>query len=322
MAKEHVKRITSIGGQALIEGVMMRGPRKTSMAVRLPDGSIELQELKTDYIRDKSPVWRLPLIRGIVGFIDSMRVGFRALSLSAEKSGLEEEEEEPSKLDQWLQEKFGDKIMNFIVVAGSVLGVLLAVLLFFFLPTLLFNGLEYLAGPAIAGWRSVVEGAMRILIFLAYIIFCAHMPYIKRVFQYHGAEHKTIFCYESQEELTVENVRRHIRFHPRCGTSFMVIMLLLGILIGFFIPFTNPFLRTAVKLLCIPLVLGVGYELIKICGRYDNWATRIIAAPGLWMQRITTQEPDDSMIEVAIAAMKDVIPENGEDIVCCGGKQK
>ena len=243
-----------------------------------------------------------------------MRIGFSALGASAEKSGLEEDEE-PSKFDRWVQEKFGDKMMSVIMAAGTVLGVLLAVVLFFFLPTLLFNGVETLAGDGIEGWRSVAEGVMRILIFVAYILFCAHMPYIRRVFEYHGAEHKTIFCYESQEELTVENVRRHSRFHPRCGTSFMVIMLLLGIIIGFFIPFTNPLLRTGVKLLCIPVVVAIGYELIRICGRYDNWATRIIAAPGLWMQRITTQEPDDSMIEVAIAAMKDVIPENGEDIV-------
>ena len=314
MPKENVKRITTIGGQALIEGVMMKGPKKTSMAVRLPDGTIDLSELSTNSLRDKYKFWQIPFLRGIATFIDSMRIGFSALGASAEKSGLEEDEE-PSKFDRWVQEKFGDKMMSVIMAAGTVLGVLLAVVLFFFLPTLLFNGVETLAGDGIEGWRSVAEGVMRILIFVAYILFCAHMPYIRRVFEYHGAEHKTIFCYESQEELTVENVRRHSRFHPRCGTSFMVIMLLLGIIIGFFIPFTKPLLRTGVKLLCIPVVVAIGYELIRICGRYDNWATRIIAAPGLWMQRITTQEPDDSMIEVAIAAMKDVIPENGEDIV-------
>lgn len=314
MPKENVKRITTIGGQALIEGVMMKGPKKTSMAVRLPDGTIDLSELSANSLRDKYKFWQIPFLRGIATFIDSMRIGFSALGASAEKSGLEEDEE-PSKFDRWVQEKFGEQMMSVIMAAGTVLGVLLAVVLFFFLPTLLFNGVETLAGDGIEGWRSVAEGVMRILIFVAYILFCAHMPYIRRVFEYHGAEHKTIFCYESQEELTVENVRRHSRFHPRCGTSFMVIMLLLGIIIGFFIPFTNPLVRTAVKLLCIPVVVAIGYELIRICGRYDNWATRIIAAPGLWMQRITTQEPDDSMIEVAIAAMKDVIPENGEDIV-------
>lgn len=319
MPKEHVKRITTIGGQALIEGVMMRGPKKTSMAVRLPDGSIDLSELSTNALRDKYKVWQIPFLRGIATFIDSMRIGFAALGASAEKSGLEDDGEELSRFDLWLQEKFGDKIMNVVMAAGTVLGVLLAIVLFFFLPTLIFNGVELLAGSGIEGWRSLVEGGMRILIFIAYILLCAHMPYIRRVFEYHGAEHKTIFCYESGEELTVENVRRHSRFHPRCGTSFMIIMLLLGIIIGFFIPFTNPVLRTAVKLLCIPIVVSVGYELIRVCGRCDNWLTRIIAAPGLWTQRITTREPDDSMIEIAIAAMKDVIPENGEDIV--GGKK-
>ena len=147
------------------------------------------------------------------------------------------------------------------------------------------------------------------------MLLCSRMKEMDRLFRYHGAEHKTIFCYENSEELTVENVRRHRRFHPRCGTSFMVLMLLIGIVIGFFIPFTNPFLRTAVKLLCIPLVVGIGYELIRYCGRNDNTLTRVIAAPGLWMQRITTKEPDDGMIEVAIAAMKEVIPANGEDVV-------
>ena len=156
---------------------------------------------------------------------------------------------------------------------------------------------------------------MKIAIFIAYIAFCASLPDIKRVFQYHGAEHKTIFCYENEEELTVENVRKHQRFHPRCGTSFMVIMLLLGIIAGYFIPFTNPFVRTVAKLLCVPLLMGIGYELIRICGKYDNLFTRIISAPGMWMQRLTTKEPDDSMIEVAISAMKEVIPENGEDRV-------
>ena len=211
----------------------------------------------------------------------------------------------------------GDKLMNAIMAVGTVLGLLLAIVLFFFLPTWLFNVCEqYLFGTGIEAWRSIIEGAMRIGIFVAYIAIVAHMSEIKRVFEYHGAEHKTIFCYENEEELTVENVRHHSRFHPRCGTSFMIIMLLLGVIIGFFIPFTNPILRTLVKLLCIPVVVGIGYELIRICGRYDNLATRIISAPGLWMQRLTVKEPDDSMIEVAIEAMKAVIPEDGTDLQC------
>lgn len=318
MAREKTKCITSIGGQALIEGILMRGPKKTEIAVRLSDGSISLEEMNTGFIKDKYPVFRLPLLRGVAAMIDSLTMGYKALSVSVEKAGLEEDEE-PSKFDKWVEKTFGDKMMNAIMVASTVLGLLLAVVLFFMLPTFLFNLIrDYVAGPGFAPWRSVVEGIMRIAIFIIYIYFCSRMPEIKRLFQYHGAEHKTIFCYENNEELTVENVRRHSRFHPRCGTSFLVIMLLLGIIVGFFIPFGNPFVRTIVKILCIPLIMGIGYEFIRLCGRCENTATRIISAPGLWMQHITTQEPDDSMIEVAIAAMQQVIPENGEDKIKVG----
>jgi uncharacterized protein YqhQ len=313
MAREKTKCITSIGGQALIEGILMRGPKKTVVAVRLSDGTISTEELKTNFIRDKYSVMRLPLLRGIGGFVDSMTMGYKALALSVDKAGVEETEE-PSKFDQWIEKTFGDKMMSAIMVTSTVLGVLLAVALFFVLPTFIFNIIQtYAAGSAITPWRSLVEGGMRIAIFITYILLCSRLPEIHRLFEYHGAEHKTIFCYENDEELTVENVRRHTRFHPRCGTSFIVIMLILGVIVGFFIPFANPFLRTLVKLLCIPLIVGIGYEFIRLCGRYDNLLTRIISAPGLWVQRITTKEPDDSMIEVAIAAMKLVIPENGED---------
>lgn len=317
MAREETKRITSIGGQALIEGIMMRGPKRTEISVRMSDGTISSETLDTKGLREKYKFWRLPLLRGIAGFIDSLTVGYKALSISADKAGLDDDEGEPSKFDLWVERVFGDKLMGVLMAISSVLGVLLAIGLFFFLPTWIFNLVrDYLAGPGIEGWRSLVEGVMRIGIFVLYIALVAQMPDIKRVFQYHGAEHKTIFCYENEEELTVENVRHHSRFHPRCGTSFMIIMLLLGVLIGFFIPFTNPFLRTVVKLLCIPLVVGIGFELIRVCGKYDNTLTRIIAAPGLWMQRLTVKEPDDSMIEVAIEAMKAVIPEDGADLKC------
>ena len=226
-----------------------------------------------------------------------------------------EEEEEPSKFENWLEKKFGDKVMNAVVAVGGVLGVALAVLLFFFLPAVLFNGLMMLTGDGISGWRSVFEGLLRIVIFVLYIVVISKMPEIDRTFRYHGAEHKTIFCYENDLPLTVENVRKQKRFHPRCGSSFMILMLLLGIIIGFFIPFSNPFLRTFCKLLCLPIVVSIGYELIKLCGKYDNVLTRIIAAPGLWFQRLTVKEPTDKMMEAAIAAMKAVIPENGEDII-------
>lgn len=310
---EKTKMITSIGGQALMEGIMMRGPKITAIGVRKPDKTIDVSERPTENLKDKYPILGLPILRGTAAMIDSLRIGFSALNESAEKSMEGMEEEEPSRFEKWLDRVFGEKIMNVIMGIAMVLGLLLAVALFFVLPTWLVNLMKLGIGDGIEGWRSLIEGVMRIAIFIGYVALCDLQPDLHRTFQYHGAEHKTIFCYENHEELTVENVRRHGRFHPRCGTSFMVIMLGLGIVIGFFIPFTNPFLRTAVKLLCIPLVMGVGYELIRLCGRRDNWLTRIIAAPGLWVQRITTKEPDDSMIEVAIAAMEKVIPENGED---------
>ena len=199
-------------------------------------------------------------------------------------------------------------------VAG-VLGVALAILLFFLLPTVLFNLLEGVVPADISGWRSVFEGFLRIAIFLGYVVLVSRVPDIHRTFQYHGAEHKTIFCYENDLPLTVENVRKQGRFHPRCGTSFLTLMLLLGIIVGFFIPFSNPFLRTFAKLLCIPIIMNVGYEVQKACARHEGPLCRVITAPGLWVQRITVKEPDDKMIEAAIAAMEAVIPENGEDLI-------
>jgi len=314
MAREKTKTITSIGGQAVIEGIMMRGPKKTAVAVRLPNQTISTEYLETQLLREKHKWLAWPFIRGVATFIDSLLIGYKALNYSADKSGADDDEEELSKFDLWLQKKFGDNLMNVVMTISSILGILLAIGLFFWLPTWLFNLFrDHVAGTGIGPWRSVIEGAMRILIFIGYIVLCTLMPDIKRVFQYHGAEHKTIFCYENKEELTVENVRHHSRFHPRCGTSFMVIMLLLGILVGFFIPFGNPFVRTFVKLLCVPAIVSIGYELIRICGKHDNLATRIISAPGMWMQRLTTKEPTDDMIEVAIASINAVIPENGED---------
>ncbi len=312
--KEKCLRITSIGGQALIEGIMMRGPKKTCIAVRDPNKEIIFEEVDLHPIKEKYPVLGIPFIRGTVAFIESLRIGYRALSRSIELSGTGESEE-PSKFEKWLTRKFGAKVDSVIMGIAGVLGVALAVFLFVFLPILLFNLLLKLCGEGLAPWRSLCEGLMRILIFLLYVAFVSLIPDIKRVFQYHGAEHKTIFCYEAAQELTVENVRGHSRFHPRCGTSFMVLILLIGIFVGIFIPFENPFLRSFAKILCIPIVMGFGYELIKLCGRYQNIVTAIIAAPGKWVQRLTTKEPDDGMIEVAIAAMKKVIPEDGADLL-------
>ena len=313
---EKTKIKTSIGGSALIEGIMMRGPRRTTVAVRMSDDSIYTEDIEFKSVASKSKFFRLPLVRGFVSLIDSMRLSMKCLMLSADKAVEgSEEEEEPSKFEKWAMEKFGDKFYSIIMAASSVLGVIIAILLFFAFPTFLFNMLAKVV-PALGEgtvWRSIFEGVLKIVIFLCYVTIISRTPDMKRVFMYHGAEHKTIFCYENLEELTVENVRKYTRFHPRCGTSFMVIMLIVGIFIGLFITATNPILRTIIKFCLLPVSCGIGYELIKICGKYDNVFTRIVAAPGLMAQRITTIEPDDSMIEIAIAAIKPVIPENGED---------
>ncbi|MBQ8001677.1 MAG: DUF1385 domain-containing protein [Ruminococcus sp.] len=330
--KENVKKITSIGGSALIEGIMMRGPKNINVAVRTGEDKIETEEITVKPISSKGKFFRLPLIRGVVGMIDSFRLSYKSLMLSADKaiSSVEQEEEEMSKFERWLNDKLGEKLMGVIMSIASVLGVGLALVLFFWLPTFLYNLLAGLTiTPAIDAFldsgvtQSAFEVVVKMLLFFGYIILVSQMEDMKRVFMYHGAEHKTIFCYEADEELTVENIKKHSRFHPRCGTSFMVIMLLLGFFIGLFVPqFTllgvwGTVLRSAVKILLLPLSVGIGYELIKLCGKYDNWFTRIIAAPGLWAQRITTREPDDKMIEVAIAAITPVIPDDGSDIVSC-----
>ena len=310
------KIVTSIGGQALIEGIMMRGPKKTSIAVRTPSGEIEVQELETEYLKDKIELFKYPFFRGVAGIIDSLKIGQKALTISAEKStDLTSTEGEQSKFEKWLDKTFGDKIMKFVVAIASVLGVVLAILLFFFLPNWIFNmtlgQIEGIGNVTI--YRSISEGVLKFIIFLGYLILCSQIKDIKRVFKYHGAEHKAIFCYEAGQELTVENVKKHSRLHPRCGTSFIVVMLTVGILIGFFIPFENSFIRSIVRILCVPILVALGYEIIRLCGKYDNKFTRIISKPGLWMQKITTKEPDNEMIEVAIKALVEVIPENGED---------
>ena len=315
---EKTKIKTSIGGSALIEGIMMRGPKRTTVAIRMSDKSIYTEDIEFKSIASKSKILRLPLIRGFVSLIDSMRLSMKCLMLSADKA-MEgsEEEEEPSKFEKWAMDKFGDKFYNIVMGFASFIGVVIAILLFYAVPTTLFNLLTKAAPSLDNGtfWRSAFEGVVKIALFLCYVLIVSRTPDMKRTFMYHGAEHKTIFCYENLEELTVENVRKYTRFHPRCGTSFMIIMLLVGVIVGLFITAKNPLLRTLIKLLLLPVSCGVGYELIKICGKYDNVFTRIVAAPGLLAQRITTIEPDDSMIEIAIAAIKPVIPENGEDII-------
>ena len=313
---------TSIGGQALIEGIMMRDPQKTVMAVRKQDGSIELVPRKTNDIREKYKILKLPIIRGVAGFIDSMVTGYKAMMDSAEISGyldeeLNEAEQKPKTEEK--EKKGKGALMSVIMVVSTVLAVILSVGLFIYLPSLAFKGLNYLLSGAITSWQAVIEGVLKILIFLGYMVAVSQMKEIKRVYKYHRAEHKTIFCYEAGLPLTVENVKPQQRFHPRCGTSFMILMLIVSIAVTLMLDYLIPglkevlWLRTIIKLLLVPLICGLGYELIKICGRYDNLATRIIAYPGLLVQRLTVYEPDEDMIEIAIAAMNEVIPENEEE---------
>ncbi len=307
---------TSIGGQALIEGIMMRGPKRNVMAVRMKDGSIETFEMNINSIKDKSFFFRLPIVRGVVNFVESMIVGYKAMMESADKSGyLDDLEEEDKKKE----DKNNGKLMSVIMVIATVLAVILCIGLFIALPSYAFKGLNYLAMGVLEPFKAIFEGVLKIAIFLSYMAAVSMMKDIRRVFAFHGAEHKTIFCYEAGLPLTVENVREQKRFHPRCGTSFMILILIVSIFLTIILDAVMPpwfsivWIRTIIKLLIIPFVCGLGYELIKVCGRYDNILTRIVAAPGLWIQRITVKEPDDSMIEVAIAAMNEVIPQNSEE---------
>ncbi len=325
---------TSIGGQALIEGIMMKGPYKTSMAVRKKDGTIDLSDVEERHIKDKYKIFGLPVLRGMVNLIESMIIGYKTLMQSADISGFTDlEEEGETTLDgETVQktekdEKKESAIINAVMVIGSVLGVVLAVVLFMWLPSMIFKGIDYLVPYDLKYWKGFIEGVVKIALFVGYVAAVTMEKDIKRVFMYHGAEHKTIFCYESGEELTVENVRKFKRFHPRCGTSFMFLMLAVGILISSILVIVLPdfivsrnYIWVPIKILLLPLTCGIGYELIKFCGKHDNVLTRIIAAPGLWIQRLTTKEPEDDMIEIAIAAVKEVIPDDGSDITDCGCK--
>ncbi len=305
-------KYTSIGGQALIEGVMMRGPKKTAMAVRHAETKeIQMKEWENGASR-KGFFWKTPFVRGIFNFVDSLVQGYKALMLSVDMSGMGDEEVENAKAEKEVKKLSDGPLFAVLMVISCVLGVALGVGLFIWLPIQIYNLLKG-AIPALDNrfLQSFCEGLLRIIIFIAYISATALMKDIRRVYQYHGAEHKTIFCYEHKLPLTVENVKKQVRFHPRCGTSFMILMLLIGIFFSMIIPHNIPsLLRAAIKILMIPIVMGVGYEAIKLAGRKDNKFTRIISAPGLWVQRITTKEPEDEMIECAIASFVEVLPED------------
>ena len=315
---------TSIGGQALIEGIMMRGPKISAMAVRNPEGEIVLEKWENESSK-RPKICKWPFVRGIFNFVDSMRAGYKALMRSAEIAGLEEVEADSSKeqTQETTEAKAKKKAekkedaktpwyFNLLMVLSALLGVLIAIVLFMYLPSQLYSWLT-LALPALDGKylvRAIFEGVLRILLFVGYMAAVALMKDIKRTFMYHGAEHKTIFCYEKGLPLTIENVKKQQRFHPRCGTSFLILMLLVSIVISMFIRIDNAFLRTAIKLLLIPVIVGIGYEMIRLAGRKDNIFTRVMSAPGMWLQRISTVEPtEDEMIQCAILAFMEVLPE-------------
>ena len=393
-AKAEYAHKSKIGGQALVEGVMMKGAFRGAMACRLPNGEIDLEtweipakfetDPKTGKQRLKRPWYtRVPFVRGCVNFVTSMIDGYRCMMRSAEKQydeevddfcewqhkekidKLPEEEqkakfavwlkeehaktdakkskedkndtplgepdaetiearwvylqkasenysyEEPSKLEQWLDEKLGDKIFNVLMVIVLIFSVALSLGLFLYLPRLVVGWIKPLTENRII--RSCAESVVKLAIFILYMWLTGKMKSIRRTYEYHGAEHKTIACFEAALPLTVENVRRQVRFHPRCGTSFIFLVLLISIFFGCFNPFKIVWKRVLFSLVLLPVVMGSSYELIRLAGRYTNACTRVISAPGLWIQRITTREPDDSQIECAIAAMTPCIPENLED---------
>ncbi|NLO47795.1 MAG: DUF1385 domain-containing protein [Clostridiales bacterium] len=298
---------TTIGGQALIEGIMMRGPSKQAIVVSTKDGFV-VKEEDLKFIKDKYPILGWPLVRGIVNFGSSMVNGFRALMFSASCLPLEEQEEEKSKIDIWIEKKFGgEKADKIIMTVAAVIGIALSVGLFILLPTLLAGLFKNIVPSGLL--KNLIEGAFRIAIFLIYLWFSTRMKDIHRVFEYHGGEHKSIHCYEKGLALTVENVRVQPRQHPRCGTSFLFVVVIISSLVFSVVSWSNPLLRILIRILLIPVVVAFSYEINRLIGRHDNRFTRILAAPGLALQRLTVYEPDDNMIEVAIAGLKLVIPE-------------
>ena len=304
--KEHM---TSIGGSAVMEGVMMRGPKEIATAVRKPDGEIELDKRAVSSLVTKYHVNKIPIIRGVFAFFDSMICSIRALMWSAEFFDIEDDTE--SKFDKWLTEKFGDKVKDIVIYFSLFISVIFSVGLFFILPNLITG---FLGGIIKSNFiKTLIEGLVRISIFLGYVLLVSQMEDIKRVFQYHGAEHKTIFCYEAGLELTVENARNMSRLHPRCGTSFLVFVMIISIVLFSFISWDNMWTRLGLRLLLLPVVAGISYEIIRWAGKSKSRIVCLISRPGMWLQKITTREPDDSQLEVAIASMKAVLTDNKED---------
>lgn len=303
-------RLNKAGGQAVIEGVMMKAGDDVALALRKSDGTVELHKSVYKSARKKYNILNIPVIRGIIGFVESMILSFKTLSQSADALGIEDEE---TKFDKWIKKHFGKSIMDVIIVISTVLGLVLGIGLFTLLPTLTTKGVDFLAGGRLGWFKNLIEGVIRIGIFVLYVWLVSFMPDIRRTYEYHGAEHKTIAAYERGLELTPDNVRTCTRFHPRCGTSFLIVMLVLSIIVFSFVTWDSIWVRVGLKILFVPLIVGLGFEYIMATGKRDNWFTRILSAPGLWMQRITTRDPDDSQMEIAITALKASLPDDYPD---------
>ncbi len=310
--KNNSCRLNRVGGQAVLEGVMMKAGERTVTTCRKEDGTLTVTDDSFKSVRKKYKILNLPILRGVINFVEMMILSVKTLGSSAEAMGLDEDEGEPSRFEKFLADKLGVSLTDVVMVVSVVLGLALSVFLFLFLPIWAVAGINALLG--IWGLNmgeilsSVVEGLMKVGIFISYLALVSLMPDIKRTFMYHGAEHKSIACFEAGDELTPEAAMRHRRFHPRCGTSFMFFMILLGIFAGILIktliPGLDTWLYTLIRLLILPLLMGIGYEVILLAGKHDNIVTRAISAPGLWVQRITTKEPTLDMLEVAIVSIK------------------
>ena len=308
--KEKDPKVGIVGGQAVLEGVMMKSGDRCSLAVRTPDGIVVDNTIETP-LRKKYKICNVPIIRGCVSFVEQLFSAMKMLTKSADMQGIDLDEPE-TKFEKWLTEKLGDKLMAVVGGIGMVLGVVLAMALFLLLPTYATRGLDWLVGGFIGKYailRALIEGLVRITIFVLYVWLVSFMPDIRRTYEYHGAEHKSVDCFEKGLELTPTNAMKCSRFHPRCGTSFIFVMLILSIIVNSFLEWDIVWIRFASKLITLPLIVGLGYEFIRYAGGHNNILTKILSAPGLWMQRITTQEPNWSQLEVAITALKNAIPE-------------
>lgn len=308
--KERDPKIGIVGGQAVLEGVMMRSGNRESLSVRLSDGEIKTESKTVVSLRKKYKFCNIPLLRGCISFVEQLIGSMNTLTRSAELQGIDLDEPE-TKFEKWLADKLGDKVLGVVTAIGGFLGVILGVGLFLMLPTFAARGVDALSGGFIGRYavlRSLVEGLVRMAIFVLYVWGVTLMPDIRRTYEYHGAEHKSVACFEAGLELTPANAKTCTRFHPRCGTSFIFVMLIISIIVNSFLTWDNVWIRFGSKLLLIPLIVGIGYEFIMYAGRHENPFTKLVSAPGLWMQRITTKEPSEEQLEVALTALRNAIP--------------